>query len=137
MMAPGCKPNLRAIDGGLAKVPPAPKTLGPEAREEWRRAAQDLVDRKVLAKSDLPALEAYAVAYAMMRKLQPIAAKSDPVIINEKTGAVKKNPAHVMLTNYLNICLRYQGELGLTPASRNRRAVSAPTAGDEWDQYDL
>lgn len=137
MTTAGRKPALITIEGGLSKVPSPPKGLNSEAREEWRRAAKDLIDRKVLAKSDLPALEAYSVAYAMMRKLQPIANSADPIIVNEKTGAVKKHPAHVALQSYLHLCLRYQGELGLTPASRNRRASQVPTEGDEWSEYDL
>lgn len=137
-MRPGSKPALKSIEGGLSKVPAPPKGLGADARDEWRRAAKDLIDRKVLARSDLPALEAYAVAYAMMKKIEPIAAKSDPIIINEKTGAIKKNPAHIMLQNYLNLCLRYQGELGLTPASRNRKSMQPAAAGDDpWSEYDL
>src|SRR5690606_31334390 len=108
MTTAGRKPVLRAIEGGLSKVPAPPKGLGPEAHQEWRRAAQELIDRKVLAKSDLPALEAYSVAYAMMRKLQPIAAKADPLLFNERTGAIKKHPAHVQLQAYLNLVLRYQ-----------------------------
>lgn len=136
-MTAGRKPALKAIDGGLSKVPAAPKGLGGDAREEWRRAAKDLIDRKVLAKSDLPALEAYAIAYGMMRQLQPIAAKSEPMLINAENGAIKNHPAHTALQKYLNLVLRYQSELGLTPASRNRRGSQAPDAGDEWSEYDL
>lgn len=135
-MAGGPKPALRAIEGGLSKVPAPPKGLTLQARQEWKRAAQDLIDRKVLAKSDLPALEAYAVAFGMMQKLQPIAAKADPIMIS-KAGAVKNHPAHVALQKYLAIVARFQAELGLTPASRNRRANQAPTEGDEWAEYDL
>jgi len=136
-MAGGRKPELKAIDGGLSRVPAPPKTLTTaEAREEWRRAAQDLIDRKVLAKSDLPALEAYAMAFAQMKRLQPLAAEADPIIV-AKSGAVKNHPAHVAFQKYLTIVLRYQSELGLTPASRNRRANQMPTQGDEWDEFDL
>lgn len=135
-MAPGPRPTLKAIDGGLSRVPAPPKGMTLAARQEWKRAAQELIDRKVLAKSDLPALEAYAIAFAMVQKLQPIAAKADPIIV-AKAGAVKNHPAHVQLQKYLTIVLRYQAELGLTPASRNRRASLAPSQGDEWAEYDL
>ena len=135
-MTAGRKPALKSIDGGLSKVPPPPKGMGADARQEWKRAAQDLIARKVLAKSDLPALEAYAIAYGMVRKLQPIADDAEPIIVS-KAGGVKTHPAHTALQKYLAIVLRYQGELGLTPASRNRRASQAPTEGDEWAEYDL
>jgi len=136
-MAAGPKPILRSIEGGLSKVPAPPAGLTAEARQEWKRAAKDLIDRKVLAKSDLPALEAYATAFGMMRQLQPIAAKAEPFIVNEKSGGIRPHPAHASLAKFLTLCLRFQGELGLTPASRNRRASQAPTAGDEWAEYDL
>lgn len=136
MMAAGPKPVLRSIEGGLSKVPAPPPGLTAEGRQEWKRAAQDLIDRKVLAKSDLPALEAYATAFGMMRQLQPIAAKAEPIMIS-KAGGVKTHPAHTALQKYLALVLRFQGELGLTPASRNRRASQAPTAGDEWSEFDL
>lgn len=136
MMRGGRKPALRAIEGGLSRVPAPPAGLSAQGRQEWKRAAQDLIDRKVLAKSDLPALEAYATAFGMMRQLQPIAAKAEAIMIS-KTGGVKTHPAHTGLQKYLALVLRFQGELGLTPASRNRRASQAPTAGDEWAEYDL
>lgn len=134
----GRKPVLKSIDGGLSDVPPPPKGLGPEARQEWTRAAKDLIDRKVLAKSDLPALEQYAIAAGMVKKLQPLANESDPVIV-AKSGAVKQHPTHVMLTKYLNLCLRYCSELGLTPASRNRKSFNAGHLpnDDPWADMDL
>lgn len=136
-MTAGRKPALKTIEGGLSKVPAPRKGLAPEAREEWRRTASELIEQKILAKSDLPALEAYAIAAGMVRKLQPIANAADPIIV-AKSGAVKKHPAHVALTNYLNLCLRYQSELGLTPASRNRKAMSrGPDESDPWSKYDL
>lgn len=135
-MPVGKKPVLRSIDGGLSKVPAAPRGLNAAAREEWKRAATDLIERKVLAKSDLPALEAYAIAFGMMRQLQPIAAKAEPIMIS-KAGGVKTHPAHTALQKYLAIVARFQGELGLTPASRNRRGSQTPAEGDEWSEYDL
>lgn len=136
MMKGGRKPVLRAIEGGLSKVPAPPPGLSAQGRQEWKRAAQDLIDRKVLAKSDLPALEAYSTAFGMMKQLQPVAGKAEPIIISER-GGVKTHPAHTALQKYLALVLRFQGELGLTPASRNRRASQAPTEGDAWSEYDL
>lgn len=121
MMAAGRKPQLRAIEGGLSKVPPAPSGLNPTAREEWRRTCGELIERSALAKSDLPTVEMYATCRAMVKKLRPLADKAEPFLVNEKTGAIKKHPAHIALTNYLTLCLRYEAELGLTPAARNRK----------------
>lgn len=120
----GVKPQLRSIEGGLSKVPPPPARLAPEAREEWRRAARELIDLKILARSDLQTLEQYAIAAGMVKQLQEIAAKSQPIIVNEKSGAVKQHPAHVMLAKHLTLSLRFAAELGLTPAARNRKGFS-------------
>jgi len=117
----GVKPQLRAIEGGLSKVPPPPAGLNAVAREEWKRAGKDLIDMGVLARSDLPTLEMYATCRAMVKKLRPLADKADAFIVNEKTGAIKQHPVHANLTKYLTLCLRYEGELGLTPAARNRK----------------
>lgn len=117
----GVKPQLRAIEGGLSKVPAAPAGLNSSAREEFRRAAQDMLDLKLLTKSDIPALGQLANARAMVKKLRPMADKADPIIVNEKTGATKQHPAYVMLEKFMSLCLRYEGELGLTPAARARK----------------
>ena len=127
----GVKPQLRAIEGGLSKVPAAPARLAPKAREEWRRAARELVDQKLLAKGDLQALEHYAIAAGMVKQLQEIAAKSPPIIVNEKSGAVKQHPAHVMLAKHLTIALRFAAELGLTPASRHRKGMKSSAAQED------
>ena len=127
----GVKPQLRAIEGGLSKVPAAPARLAPEAREEWRRAARELIDLGVLAKSDLQTLEQYAIAAGMVKQLQEIAAKAPPIITNEKSGAVKQHPAHVMLTKHLTLALRFASELGLTPAARNRKGFQQGSKADE------
>ena len=51
--------------------------------------------------------------------------------INEKTGAIKQHPVHANLTKYLTLCLRYEGELGLTPAARNRKGFQQGSKADE------
>lgn len=50
-----------------------------------------------------------------------MASAQNAFIVNEKTGAIKQHPVHANLTKYLTLCLRYEGELGLTPAARNRK----------------
>ncbi|MHA6644563.1 phage terminase small subunit P27 family [Mesorhizobium sp. A623] len=130
-MVAGVKPILKSIEGGLAKVPPAPRDLAPDAREEWRRAAKELIDLKILTKSDLQALEQYAIAAGMVKQLQAIASKSPPIISNEKSGAVKQHPAHVMLAKYLTLALRFAAELGLTPAGRHRKGMQQGSKADE------
>ncbi|MBU4529174.1 MAG: P27 family phage terminase small subunit [Hoeflea sp.] len=127
----GVRPQLRAIEGGLSKVPAPPAGLNAAAREEWARTCSELIDRSALVKSDLPTVEMYATCRAMVIKLRPDADKAEPFLLNEKTGAIKQHPAHVTLTKYLSLCLRYESELGLTPAARNRKGFQTGGKADE------
>lgn len=127
----GAKPKLTAIEGGLSKVPPAPRDLDKDAREEWRRAARDLIEAGLLAKSDLVTLEIFSVAMGQVRKLQPLANK-EPAVIPTANGGMKTNPVHTMLAKYLTVAKNCAAELGLTPASRHRKGMkrSASEAAD-------
>lgn len=133
----GVKPQLRSIEGGLSKVPAAPTGLNAVAREEWKRTCRELIERSALAKSDLPTIEMYVTCRAMVAKIRPLADKAEPFIVNEKTGIVKKHPAHITLTNYLTLCLRYESELGLTPAARNRKGFQQGSKAHEGAPPDL
>jgi P27 family predicted phage terminase small subunit len=120
----GAKPDLKAIDGGLSHVPPAPRSLPDEAKAEWDRAAQQLVEAGLLMESDLIALEQYSIAIGMVRRLQPQASK-EPAVIATQTGGLKTNPVHTMLARYMTVAKGYAAELGLTPASRHRKGMKS------------
>lgn len=120
-MTRGLKPKFDVVQGGLSEVPPPPSGLNAVAREEWRRTCAELIELRGLAQSDLLTIEMYATARAMVRKLRPLADKADPFIINEKSGGIRPHPAHSSLSKFLTLCLRYESELGLTPAARNRK----------------
>lgn len=126
----GVKPQLRAIEGGLSKVPPAPRDLDKDAREEWKKAARDLIAAGLLVKSDLVTLEIFAVAMGQVRKLQPIANK-EPAVIATANGSMKTNPVHTMLGKYLTIAKTCAAELGLTPASRHRKGMKSSAAKED------
>lgn len=132
----GLKPQLRAIEGGLSKVPPAPRDLDAEARVEWKRAAKQLVDAGLLMESDLIALEQYSLAIGMVRRLQPEAAKQ-PAVITAANGGIKSNPVHVMLAKYMTIAKSYAAELGLTPAARHRKGMKSGGTSHEDAPPDL
>ena len=134
----GQKPDLKVIEGGITSVPPAPRGLSPAAKAEWRKSAGQLIDLGILAESDLTSLEAYCISMAMVRQLQEEAAKA-PAVITVKSGAVKRHPAHAALSEYLKVAKQYAAELGLTPASRNRKALRdlKPAGPDSWEGMDL
>lgn len=135
----GLKPKLTAIDGGLSKVPAAPRDLDAEARAEWRKAAKQLVDKGFLHTSHLATLELFAIAMGQVRKLQPIANR-EPAVIATANGSMKTNPTHTMLARYMTVAKNCAAELGLTPAGQHRKGLKQPEGGqsdDYWSRLGL
>lgn len=131
----GRKPELRAIDGGLAKAPPAPSWLPVEAKAEWRRIWPGLLARRTVTREDLPMVEAYALAVGTVRRSQAtIATEGDAVM--GPTGP-KRHPAFQTLFQALTESRRLAAELGLTPASRNKAVARDPGDDDDIAGYDL
>lgn len=129
----GRKPELKAIEGGLSRLPPAPSWLPKEAKDEWRRVVPGLRQRKTLTREDLPMLEAYCLASGTVRRMQTTIATEGDHITNDK-GDTKRHPAFQTLFQALTESRRLAAELGLTPASRNKAAA---TEGDNDDLSDL
>lgn len=134
----GVKPKLTAIEGGLSRMPPVPSRLDRYGKDEFRKAARELIDAGILAKSDLTVLELYAVTMAQVRKLQPIANK-EPAVVRTASGSVKTNPVHTQLNRYITNAKNLAAELGLTPASRHRKGIKKPelNSDDPWSAMDL
>ncbi len=129
----GRKPELKAIEGGLSRLPPAPSWLPSEGKAEWRRVVPGLRNRKTITREDLPMLEAYCLAAGTVRRMQGTIAAEGDMVTNEK-GDQKRHPAFQTMFQALTECRRLAAELGLTPASRNKAAA---TEGDGNDLADL
>ncbi len=129
----GRKPELKAIDGGLARLPPAPSWLPAEAKAEWRRVVPGLRARKTVTREDLPMLEAYCLAAGTVRRMQTTIAAEGDHITNDK-GDMKRHPAFQTMFQALTESRRLAAELGLTPASRNK---ATPNGNDDDDLSDL
>jgi P27 family predicted phage terminase small subunit len=128
----GRKPELKAIDGGLSRLPPAPSWLPGEAKVEWRRVVSALKGRRTMTKADLPMLESYCLAAGMVRRAQAaIAEQGDTVTTKNGT---RRHPAFQTLFQALTESRRLAAELGLTPASRKKAPV---TDGDDGLDLDL
>jgi P27 family predicted phage terminase small subunit len=131
----GRKPDLKAIEGGLSRLPPSPSWLPPEAKQEWRRVVPALKDRRTITKADLPMLEAYCLAAGTVRRAQAaIAADGD--LIETERGDKRRHPAFQTMFQALTESRRLAAELGLTPASRNK-AKASEAAADDLDEWDL
>lgn len=131
----GRKPELKAIEGGLARLPPAPPWLPTEAKAEWRRVTAALKGRRTITKADLPMLESYCLAAGTVRRMQATIATEGDHITTGK-GEVKRHPAFQTLFQALTESRRLAAELGLTPASRNK-ATPTDVSDDELSGLDL
>jgi P27 family predicted phage terminase small subunit len=114
----GRKPELKAVDGGLERLPKSPSSLSPEARAEWRRVAPELQRRRTLKTCDLTTLENYCEAVATIRRCRTLLAEQGEVI--ETQQGLRRHPASVTLISMLAEVRRYAEALGLTPTSRHK-----------------
>lgn len=122
----GPKPQLHAIEGGLANLPPAPEWFGAEARREWYRVAPILTERQTLTEFDLSTLESYCLAVGSTRELEEILQNEGFFITSERSGTSRPHPASKLQLAYLSQARSYANELGLTPASRGKAAKVEP-----------
>lgn len=130
----GRKPELKAIEGGLAKAPPVPSWLPEEARREWRRVWPGLVARRTVTREDVSVVEAYCLAVGTTRRAQnQIAIEGDT--IETPAGQIRRHPAFQTLFQALTESRRLAAELGLTPASRKK--ATATEIEDELSDLDL
>lgn len=127
----GRKPELQAIEGGLAKVPKAPTWLSPEAVEEWRRVMPELVERRTLTPADLGIVEQFCVASGLVKRSQAIISAEGDMVDG------RRHPAYQTLFQALVETRRLAAELGLTPASRNKAAAMTGGESDDLTELDL
>jgi len=131
----GDKPALKAIEGGLARLPPAPGWLPKEGKHEWRRVVPGLRARRILSAEDIATLESYCLAVGTVRRMQATI-DSEGDMVEDAKGSKKRHPAFQTLFQALTESRRLAAELGLTPASRNKAA--ATEAGvDDLSGFDL
>lgn len=98
-----------------AEIPPLPKHLSGEAREEWARVTQDLYAIGLLARADRVGLAAYCEAYAawvQACKQWQLNKDSEDYKVFKGSFSVFKAASETML--------RFLVEFGMTPASRTR-----------------
>lgn len=124
----GRKPELRAIDGALAKVPAAPKDMPPRAKAEWRKVLGVLVAQHKIADHELPIVDAYCRVVAHIADCEAAITAHGMTMVSP-TGETKRRPETTLLKEYHATLARLAGELGLTPASRQKNKGGAPGDG--------
>jgi P27 family predicted phage terminase small subunit len=131
----GRKPELKVVEGGLSKAPPAPSWLPTEAKAEWRRIWPGLIARRTVTREDLPVVESYVLALGMIRRCQATIAAEGEMVAT--TAGPKRHPAFQTMFQALTESRRLAAELGLTPASRNKAVARAPGDDDDLAGLDL
>lgn len=125
----GRKPELRAIDGALAKVPAAPKDMPSRARAEWRKVLGVLVAQRKIADHELPIVDAYCRVVAHIADCETAITALGMTMVSP-TGETKRRPETTLLKEYHATLARLAGELGLTPASRQKNKGGATGDGE-------
>lgn len=114
----GRKPGVSAAGSALTRTPPMPKTLPAEMAKEWRDIARDLVSRRLLTRSSLPALETLVGALWFARDCRKALAEHGPLVKSDK-GIPRPNPAAAMLAKQNELVARLSYEMGVTAAGRS------------------
>lgn len=115
-----------------AKVPPCPRHLKGEAKKEWRRVSELLLQHCMVAEVDRGALamlctlwDRYVTAEQMIEKAKEAAPGSAGLFIKSPNGFPIQSPwlavSNKAIEQYKTMC----SEFGLTPAARVR---AVPTA---------
>lgn len=117
---------------------PPPESLPPEMVGDWHQIVADLRERKLWHETMVGAVEQYLVARWGIRQARQAIATHGALIVGAD-GLMRGNPALGLLRTSQDAAARLAEALGLTPASRSRKALKpAPGQGDlfpgdEWD----
>ncbi len=111
-----------------AGVPSCPAYLDELAREEWKRVAPELVEKKVLTLVDGAVLEGSCAAYSSAVKFQR---EADKKLMVKTPFGPKVNPAEAVARKWWALARQLGAELGLTPASRTRVSMEKPAAPED------
>lgn len=112
-------------------VPDCPPHLGEEARAEWYRLVDTLVEMGVVSVIDRAVLAAYCQAWGRWVEAEE-KLREAPLLIRTPSGYVQQSPWLSVANRQMELMGRCMAELGLTPASRSR--VVANRMGEDPDQ---
>ncbi|MNO90371.1 Phage terminase, small subunit [compost metagenome] len=105
----------------LVIAPPAPDWMSEYAQQMWHKLAPELVESKVLTRTDLHVLEGFCSAYGRWREAEEDVTRNG-ITIKSMMGR-SKNPACTVANEAMRQMTSYGSSLGLDPASRARLTV--------------
>lgn len=119
----------------LTRLPQAPPTLAPDARESWRSFGRQAIQLGTLTEFDLGMLELLSRTWSSVLELERQLAADGLVIVSD-SGAKKAHPALQALDRARALAHRLLGDLGLSPPGRERISIPPPTERDNpFDQF--
>ncbi len=113
-------------------VPDCPAELGPVARREWDRLANELGKLKILTALDRAALAAYCGAYALWAEATEAIQKYG-TMVKSPSGYPIQSPYVSIANRQAEIMMRIASEFGFTPASRSRISTPIKTEPNLFD----
>lgn len=125
------EPKHATLDGAV----PDELSTDDKARAEWLRIVETLSHGHVTI-VDRATLVGYCVKFSQWQRLEAEAARH-PFIVKAPSGYPIQNPAWGMANTAYKLMLKSAAELGITPSSRSRIAVTpkADDAADEFTKY--
>ena len=122
---PGKRP-LNDSEPKPSGIPDCPDHLDEIATAEWDRVSSELVTIGLLTSVDRAALAAYCAAYSRWVKAEKNIQQYGEVIMTKDKNAVQ-NPYVGVANRAMDLMHKFITEFGMTPSSRSRLHVTAPT----------
>ena len=129
-------PGKRPVNGREPEPPGSrptcPSHLSTTAKAEWKRIAGTLNEIGIVTQVDRTVLAAHCQAYGRWVEAEKKLAET-PVFLKTPAGYVQQSPWLTISNNQMELMAKYMAELGLTPSSRSRLAISIPDGPKPWD----
>lgn len=109
-------------------LPEMPDWLSGGAAEEWERVMPDLIAMGTASAADTIPLACYCEAVARFKVASDLVAKAG-LMIRDRDGQVRKNPAVGQARDAAWEVLRWAREFGLTPAARQPLRIEHTISG--------
>ena len=116
---PGKRPLNLYEPGPEKTAPECPSWLNDEAKEEWDRLADKMVNLGTLTEMDMAAFAGYCQSYARWKEAEEFIEKHG-TIVKTPSGYWQQVPQVSIAQTNLKVMLKFCSEFGLTPSFRSR-----------------
>lgn len=116
---PGKRPINKREPTPQKVAPKCPTWLNEEAKLEWDRLADKMMNLGTLTEMDMAAFAGYCQSYARWKEAEEFIEKHG-TIVKTPSGYWQQVPQVSIAQTNLKIMLKFCSEFGLTPSSRSR-----------------